>query len=340
MVMRSTDARSTNGADGPTMRAVTQYEYGSADTWHVRDIPRPSVSGKEVLVEVHAAGMDLGTWHFMTGEPRLARPAIGLRRPKNPVPGTDVAGIAVAVGPEVTGVRVGDRVYGGGRGSFAEYTVAHEGSLSVIPASVTDEQAAAVPVSAVTALQALHKVAKVQPGQSVVVVGAGGGVGTYAVQLAKAAGATVTGVCSTGKLDVVRSLGADDVIDYTTTDFADGSRQWDVIIDTGGNRSLRHLRRAMTPKGTLVLVGGENNGKWIGALGRSLRGVMMSPFIGQRVAMFLASLRTADLEQLSALLESGQLRASVDSTFPLEQAADAMRHLASGQVRGKIVITV
>lgn len=328
------------GTTDATMRAVTQYEYGGVDTWQIRDIPRPTVTGKEVLVQVSAAALDLGTWHLMVGEPRLVRAAMGLRRPKNPVPGSDVAGVVVAVGDEVTNVTVGDRVFGGGRGSLAELTVAHQDSLARTPASITDVQAAAVPVSAITALQALHKVAKVQSGQSVVVVGAGGGVGTYAVQLAKVAGLTVTGVCSTAKVDLVRSLGADDVVDYTAADFADGSRQWDVVIDTGGNRTLRHLRRALTPKGTLVIVGAEGNGKWIGPLGRSLRAVVMSPFIGQKMGMFLASMRTPDLEQLAALLDSGQLVPAVDATFPLEQAADAMRRLESGTVRGKVVVTV
>ncbi len=328
------------GTTEATMRAITQYEYGSVDTWQLREIARPTVSGKEVLVQVRAAGLDLGTWHLMVGEPRIARAAIGLRRPKNPVPGSDVAGVVAAIGDEVTTVKVGDRVYGGGRGSFAEYTVVHQDSLAYTPPSLTDEQAAAVPVSAATALQALHRVGKVQAGQSVAVVGAGGGVGTYAVQLAKAAGATVTGVCSTAKVDVVRSLGADDVVDYTKADFADGSRQFDLIIDTGGNRSLRHLRRALTPKGTLVIVGGENGGKWIGSLGRSLRAVVMSPFVGQKMSMFLATLRTPDLEQLGELLESGAVVPSIDSVFPLEEAAEAMRRLESGAVRGKVVLTV
>lgn len=323
-----------------TMRAITQHQYGTVDTWQLRDVPRPTPGAKEVLVEVRAAGIDMGTWHTMVGEPLVARAALGLRRPRNPVPGLDVAGVVAAVGAEVTGLQVGDRVFGVGRGSFAQYTVAKQDALAVIPEHVTDAQAAVVPVSGVTAWQALHKVAKVQPGQSVVVVGAGGGVGSYAVQLAKAAGLTVTGVCSTGKVDLVRSLGADEVIDYTITDFADGSRTWDVIIDIRGNRSVRHLRQALAPKGTLVLVGAEGGGRLLGPLGRSLRGVALSPFIAQRIAMFVAITRTADLQQLAALLQSGRLVPAIDSSFPLEQAPDAMRRLESGQVRGKVVVTV
>ncbi len=334
----------TSHADTPhadsTMRAVTQHQYGTVGTWQLRDIARPTPGAKEVLVEVRAAAVDMGTWHLMVGEPLVARVALGLRRPRNPVPGLDVAGVVAAVGADVTGLRVGDRVFGVGRGSFAQYTVSRQGALAVTPSNVADAQAAAVPVSGATAWQALHKVAKVQSGQSVVVVGAGGGVGSYAVQIAKAAGATVTGVCSTGKVDLVRSLGADDVIDYTATDFADGSRQWDVIIDTGGNRTIRHLRRALAPKGTLVLVGAEGGGKWLGPLGRSLRAVALSPFLGQRLAMFVATTRATDLERLAELLQSGALVPAVDSTYPLEQAADAMRRLESGRVRGKVVLTV
>lgn len=322
-----------------TMRAVVQRAYGSADTWSIEEIERPTPSDQQVLVKVDAAGLDRGTWHLMTGEPRLVRLVMGLRRPKNPVPGSDVAGTVVEVGAGVTRFAVGDRVFGGGHGSFAEYTVAHEGSLAHMPASCTAEQAAAVPVSGCTAWEAVHTIGKVQPGQSVVVVGASGGVGSFAVQIAKAAGATVTGVCSPGKASLVRALGADDVIDHTTTDFADGTRTWDLVVDNGGNTPIRHLRRALTPKGTAVLVGSENGGKWLGPLGRSLRGAAWSPFIGQRIVMFVAKLRAAELEQMAALMDAGTMLASVDSVYPLEQAADAMRHLESGAVRGKVVVT-
>ena len=321
------------------MRAVVQREYGSADTWRIEQIDRPTPTEQQVLVKVEAAGLDRGTWHLMTGEPRLVRLVMGLRRPKNPVPGTDLAGAVVEVGAAVTRFGVGDRVFGGGHGSFAEYAVAHEDSLAHVPSTCTFEQAAAVPVSGCTAWEALHIIGKVQPGQSVLVVGASGGVGTFAVQIAKAAGATVTGVSSAAKAGLVRALGADDVIDHAVADFADGTRTWDLIIDNGGNTPVRRLRRALTPKGTAVLVGGENGGKWLGPLGRSLRGAAMSAFVGQRIVMFVAKLRSAELEQMAALMGAGSMIASVDRVYPLEQAADAVRHLESGAVRGKIVVT-
>ncbi len=321
------------------MRAVVQRAYGSADTWRIEQIDRPAPTEQQVLVKIEAAGLDRGTWHLMTGEPRLVRLVMGLRRPKNPVPGTDLAGTVVEVGAAVTRFGVGDRVFGGGHGSFAEYAVAHEGSLAHVPSTCTFEQAAAVPVSGCTAWEALHIIGKVQPGQSVLVVGASGGVGTFAVQIAKAAGAKVTGVSSAAKAGLVRALGAADVIDHAVADFADGTRTWDLIIDNGGNTPVRRMRRALTPKGTVVLVGGENGGRWLGPLGRSLRGAAMSPFVGQRIVMFVAKLRSAELEQMAALMEAGSMVASVDRVYPLEQAADAVRHLESGAVRGKIVVT-
>jgi NADPH:quinone reductase-like Zn-dependent oxidoreductase len=296
------------------------------------------VGENDVLVRVHAAGLDRGTEHVLTGKPYAARLAFGLRRPKNPVPGRDVAGTVEAVGSAVTRFSPGDEVYGVAPGSFAEYAVGRPDKLAFKPASLSFEQAAVVPVSALTALQAVEAAA-VAPGQKVLVLGASGGVGSYAVQLAKAAGAEVTGVSSSAKVALVRSLGADHVLDYTRDDFADGSNRYDVILDIGGTPSLSRLRRALTPDGTAVFVGGENAGNLTG-MGRQLRGALLSPFLRQRLRLFLAKEQAVDLERLTALIEDGALVPSIDSTFPLERAAEAMRRLAAGDVRGKVAITV
>ncbi len=249
----------TNGpapAEG-TMRAIVQDAYGSPDVFRLARISTPDVADNQVLVRVHAAGMDRGTWHLMAGRPYLLRLAFGFRKPKNPVPGLDLAGTVVAVGSAVTRFSPGEEVFGTGEGSFAEYAVAPEDQLARKPDSLSFEQAAVVPVSGLTALQALTDVGHLQPGQQVLIIGASGGVGSYAVQLAKALGAEVTGVSSTAKLDLVRSLGADHVIDYTRDDFADGARRYDLILDIAGNPALSRLRRALTPTGTAVIVGGE-----------------------------------------------------------------------------------
>ena len=265
------------------MKAVVRDRYGSADVLAVRDVERPVAGDGEVLVRVRAAGLDRGAWHVMTGQPYLMRIAgFGLRRPKNHGLGTELAGVVEAVGAGVTGLNPGDAVFGVGSASFAEYTVARPAGLAPAPANLTSEQAAAVPVSAVTALQALRYHGQLKAGQSVLVIGASGGVGSFAVQLAKAFGATVTGVCSTAKTDLVRSLGADRVIDYTTGDIAAGGQRFDLVLDIGGNRPVAVLRRLLKPKGTLVLVGGEGGGRWTG-LGRQLRSMMLSPFVGQRL---------------------------------------------------------
>ena len=247
-----------------TMRAVLQHRYGTAEVLRLGRVPRPVIGDHDVLVEVHAAGLDRGTEHLITGKPYAMRLAFGMTRPKNPVPGRDVAGTVVDIGAAVTRFAVGDEVYGVAPGSFAEYAVARESRLALKPANLSFTQAAVVPVSAATALRALVDVGRVQAGQSVLVVGASGGVGSYAVQLAKAFGAEVTGVCSTAKADLVASLGADHVIDYTRDDFADGSRRYDLILDIAGNPSLKRLRRALRPRGTAVFVGGEDAGALIG----------------------------------------------------------------------------
>ena len=322
------------------MRAIVQDTYGDADVWRVAEIPLPEIAEREVLVKVHAAGLDRGTWHVMTGLPYLGRLVLGFGKPKEPVPGLDLAGTVVAAGSSVTRFEVGDPVFGIGHGSFAEYAAAREDKLARKPANLTFEQAAVVPVSGLTAIHGLRDAGRVEAGQRVLIIGASGGVGTYAVQLAKVSGADVTGVCSTAKTDLVRSLGADRVIDYTRDDFLDGSRRYDLILDIGGNSPLPRLRRALAPRGTLVIVGGEGGGKLTGGIDRQLRALALSLFVRQRLTMVVPKEHYADLERLTELIEAGALTPSVDRTYPLEQAADAMRHLDVGRARGKIAITI
>ena len=324
-------------ADRQQMAAIVQDRYGTAEVLRLARIDRPTIRANQVLVQVHAAGLDRGTWHLMTGRPYAARLAVGLRSPRNPVPGRDVAGLVMAVGTEVTRFGPGDAVFGVAEGSFAEYAAARQDKLSLKPSTLTFDQAAAVPVSGLTALQGLVDVGRIQAGQHVLITGASGGVGTYAVQIAKAYGATVTGVASTAKLDLVRGLGTDHVIDYTSEDFADRVQQFDLILDIGGSPSLSRLRRALTPRGTLVIAGGEGGGSITG-IGRQLRAVAMSPFIRQRLTMFVAK-EHVGLDVLSQLIDDGKVLPAVERTYPLSGAADAMRHLESGQTRGKLVIT-
>jgi len=293
-----------------------------------------------VLVRVHAAGLDRGTWHNMTGRPYLMRlMGFGLRAPKNRVPGLAVAGTVVAVGANVTRFRVGDEVFGVSRGAFAEYAAAREDKLAPKPSTLTFEQAAAVPISATTALQGL-RLGRIEAGQKVLIIGASGGVGTYAVQLAKSYGAEVTGVCSATKAGLVRSLGADHTIDYATDDATDGSRRYDLILDIAGNASLRRLRRALNPKGSLVIVGGESKGNVTGGFGRSLRAPLLSIFVRPRLTMLASREHHADLLVLTELIEAGKLTPSIDATYTLNQAREAMGKLEAGTVRGKISIAI
>lgn len=323
----------------PTMRAIVHDTYGSADVLRLDQITRPDVAKNEVLIHGHAAGLERGSWHMMTGQPYLLRLVSGIRRPKNPVLGLEVAGTVVEVGSAVTKFSAGDEVFGFGKGSFAEYTVAREGRLAKKPVNTTFEQAAIVPVSAGTALQALSDVGRLEPGQRVLIIGASGGVGTFAVQLAKGLGAEVTGVCSTTKLDLVRSLGADHVIDYTREDFSDGTLRYDLILDFAGNPALSRLRRALTPTGTAVVAGGEEGGSWTG-MNRQLRALAMSPFVRQRLTTFVAKQRASDLERLTDLIESGKVTPCVDRSYPLVRVPEAMRYLVAGKARGKIAITI
>ena len=324
------------------MKAITQETYGSADVLELNDIDDPVVGDKDVLVRVHAAGAGPDVWHLMTGQPYMARPAIGLRRPKVRVRGWDVAGTVQAVGAGDTEFRPGDEVMGVAEGgSFAEYAVTRPDKLVRKPASLSFEQAAAVPISGVTALQALRDKAHVRPGQKVLIVGAAGGVGTFAVQIAKAFGAEVTGVCSTSKLDLVRSIGADDVIDYTREDFTDGSRRWDVIVDTAGRRPLSRLRRALTSKGTLVIVGGDGGGRWTGGFFRGmLRAPVLSLFVGQRLDWLNSKVSVEDLQALTELIQAGKVTPVIGQSYSLSETPDAIRHLATGHAGGKLVIAV
>ena len=330
-----------HGSRETTMKAIVQDAYGSAEVLQLREIDIPLIGDDEVLVRVRAAGVDQGVWHMMAGMPYLIRIAgFGLRVPKNPVRGYDVAGHVEGVGENVTDFDPGDEVFGTCNGSFAEYACARADRLVLKPANLSFEQAAAVPISGYAALQAVRDQARVRPGQRVLIIGAGGGVGTFAVQLAKAFGAEVTGVASTAKTELVRSIGADHVIDYTREDFADGRNRYDVILDIAGNRSLSHLRRALAPEGTLVIVGGEGGGKWLGGIDRQLRAHVLSPFVGQKLATWISKERKEDLEALRELLEAGKVTPVVDRTFPLSEVPEAIRYLRNGRARGKVVITV
>jgi len=324
------------------MKAIVQDRYGSADVLEFRDIEEPAVGEDDVLVRVHAAGCGPDVWHVMAGMPYMARLALGLRRPKVAVRGWDVSGVVEAVGANVTDFRPGDEVMGTAeQGSFAELAATPADKLVTKPAGISFEQAAAVPVSGVTALRAVRDEGNVQPGQAVLVVGAAGGVGSLSVQIATALGAKVTGVCSTPKADLVRSIGADDVIDYTREDFTNGSRRWDVIIDTAGRRPLSQLRRALTRRGTLVIVGGDGGGRWTGGFFRGmLRAPVVSLFVGQRLRGLATKIENKDLQALTELIESGAVQPVIDRTFPLVEAPDAIRYLEEGHPAGKVVITV
>ena len=323
------------------MKAIVQDSYGSADVLELRNVDKPEIAEDEVLVRVQAAGVDRGVWHLMTGLPYPIRLAgYGLRAPKNPVPGADLAGVVEAVGENVTRFQPGDEVFGIGKGAYAQYARALENKLAAKPANLTFEQAAVVAISGLPALQGLRDHGRVEPNQQVLIIGASGGVGTYAVQIAKAFGAQVTGVCSTTKVDLVRSLGADDVIDYTREDFAAGPQRYEMILDIGGHASLARLRRALTPRGTLVIAGGETGGRWLGGYDRQLRALLLSRFVTQTLTTFISSENHADLLVLKQLIEAGKVTPVIDRTYALSEAPQAIRYLQQGHARGKVVITV
>jgi NADPH:quinone reductase-like Zn-dependent oxidoreductase len=319
------------------MKAIVQDTYGSSDVLESRDIDRPEVGDGDVLVRVHAASVHVGDWIVMTGVPYLMRMATGLRRPKHPVPGTDIAGTVEAVGKDVKRLRPGDEVFGWCAGAFAEYASAGEDQFVLKPANLTFEQAAAVGVSASTALQLLRDEGKVQPGQKVLINGASGGVGTFAVQIAKAFGAEVTGVTSTRNVDMVRSIGADHVIDYTHEDFTKAGPKFDFILDNVGNHSLAETRRALTPDGTLLPNGGGHSG---GGLGRVIKAHIAATFVRQQGRPSIKFQNADDLAALKELVEAGKVVPVIDGTYPLSETPDAIDHVAAGHARGTVVIAV
>jgi NADPH:quinone reductase-like Zn-dependent oxidoreductase len=329
------------GMEESSLKAIVRDTYGSTDVLELRDIDIPEYADEEVLVHVHAAGVGRDVWHVMAGLPYPIRLAgYGFRAPKNPVIGSDMAGVVEAVGKNVTRFQPGDEVFGVGKGSYAEYVSAREDKLAPKPANLTFEQAAVVAIMGSTALQALRDHGKVRPGQEVLIIGASGGVGTYAVQIAKAFGARVTGVCSTAKVEMVRSIGADHVIDYTREDFAEGERRYDVILDIGGNSSLSRLRRALGQRGTLIIVGGEGGGRWLGGTDRQIRALVLSPFVSQKLGTFVNNENHEDLLVLKELIESGKVTPVIDRTYPLSEVPEAIRYLEEGHARGKVVIAV
>jgi NADPH:quinone reductase-like Zn-dependent oxidoreductase len=329
------------------MKAIVQDTYGSTDVLELREIDPPQLAdddpkgATDVIVRVHASGVERGVWHLMAGLPYPVRLAgYGLRAPKTPTPGRELSGVVEAVGSAVTRFQVGDEVFGLGQGAFAELARAREDLLALKPASLTFVQAAAVGVSAMTALQALRDHGRVAAGQHLLVIGAAGGVGTFAVQLAKAFGAEVTGVCSSTKVDLVRGLGADHVVDYTHEDFTAGDQRYDVVLDTGGNTPLSRLRRVLTPHGTLVLVGGETGGRWLGGSDRQVRAMLVSPFVSQKLGTFICRENHEDLIVLSELVEAGKVAPVIDRTFSLSETPKAIQYLIEGHARGKVVVTV
>lgn len=321
------------------MKAIIRTRYGNAEVLQIATIAPPVPQKNEVLICVKAAGMDYGQWHLMSGQPYVMRLATGLSKPKQHVLGMDVSGVVVAVGDAVTRFKVGDAVFGASSRTFAEFTCAREDQLSLKPEHLSFEQAAASAISGVTALIGLRDVAKITPGQSVCVIGAGGGVGSWAVQLSRHFGAHVTAVCSSSKVDFVRSLGATSVIDYTKMPLPTDGR-FDVILDLAGNRPLSVLRKALAPRGTLVLGGGEGGDRFFGGMGRTLRAAMWSMFLKQRMKGLLGFVKPEPLQALAGILERAGVTPAVDRIYPIEQVADAMHALVSGRVRGKLVLRV
>lgn len=335
-----TTENTTESQLGATMQAIVQDRYGSADVLELRTVNRPEPADDEVLIEVHAAGVDRGVEHLMTGEPYLVRLGFGLRRPKQPVPGFDVAGRVVAVGAATTRFRIGDEVMGIGTGAYADYAVAKEAKLVHKPERLSFADAAVVPISAGTALQALTDHGAIHQGERVLVLGASGGVGGYAVQLAVALGARVTGVASAAKADLVRGLGAERVIDHRSEDFAADGPVYDLIIDAGGRHPIRRLRKALTTRGRLVIVGGEDGNKLTGGIGRQLRAALLSPFVRHDLGFFIQTESAEQLEGVLAHIETGAVKPTTSHAFGLAEVPAAMEALAAGKIAGKAVILV
>ena len=321
------------------MRAIVHDSYGSAEVLHPAEIARPDVGDDEVLLQVRAASLHIGDWHLMAGLPLMVRAAVGWRAPKTRVRGMDVAGRVEAVGAGVTSLTPGEEVFGVCEGALAEYAVARADQLEAKPAALSFEQAAAVPTSAVTALQALASVRAAGPGERVLILGASGAVGGYAVQLARAFGGHVTGVASAAKLDYVLALGADAALDYARGDITRSGERYDLVLDTAGNRPVSALRRLLARRGTLVIVGGEGGGRVTGGFGRALRALLLSPVVSQKLTGLVSTMRQDDLHTLAGLLQSGAIRPVIDTVYPLAEAATAMGRLTDGSIRGKVVVT-
>ena len=341
--------RSTNDCDqltaaqGDKMKAIVYCDYGLANL-KLADIAKPTPTDDQILVKVHAASVNPLDWHFIEGTPKIMRAlGVGLRKPKDTRLGVDFAGTVEAVGKNVTQFKPGDEVFGGRDGAFAEYVCPRaDRAVTLKPANITFEQAASVNIAGITALQAVRDKGKVQPGQKVLINGASGGVGTFAVQIAKSFGADVTGVCSTRNLDMVRSLGADHVIDYTKEDFAKGDQRYDVILDNVPNHSLSECRRVLNPQGKYVMIGGggPNDNRWIGPFGRLIQTMLLSPFVSQKMGMMMAELKKSDLTILGDMMQSGKVKPVIDRTYKLSELPEAIRYLEEGHARGKVVITV
>ena len=320
------------------MKAIVYRKYGTPDVLSLHDVDRPVVGDDEVQVRVHAASLNPLDWHYMTGTPYLMRLMVGLRKPKRNILGVDLAGTVEAVGGNVTRFKPGDEVFGVAAGSCAEFVAAREDRIVHKPAGLTFEQAAAVPVAALTALQGLRDHGKVEAGQKVLINGAAGGVGTFAVQIAKRLGADVTGVCSTHNVDTIRSIGADHVIDYTKDDFVERGQRYDVMMDHVGNRSLSDCRRVLTRDGVCVVISGPKEGRVLGPIPRLIRTIVYFKFVSQRVASYTAVVTSEQLLRVRELLESGQVEPVIERTYNLSEVPEAMRYLGSGHARAKLVI--
>jgi NADPH:quinone reductase-like Zn-dependent oxidoreductase len=327
-----------------SMKAIVRDKYGSPDVLELEDIDKPELGDDEVLVRVHAASVNPADWHLLRGKPYIARLQLGLRKPKDRVLGCDVAGHVEAVGNNVTMLQPGDEVFGSpfmhGLGAFAEWVCISEDLLAPKPANLSFDHAAAVPLAASTALQGLRDHGRIEPGHKVLIIGASGGVGTFAVQIAKSFDAEVSGVCSARNVDMVQSLGADHVIDYTQEDFTQSGQKYDLIFQLAGTRSPSECRRALTSKGTLVLSSGESDGRWIGPVGRIIKALVLSPFVSEKMASFTVKPIKEDLQFLKQLVEAGKLTPVIDRTYSLSEVPEAIRYLEEGHARGKVVITV
>jgi NADPH:quinone reductase-like Zn-dependent oxidoreductase len=337
------DCGHSTTAEGNMMKAIVYCDYGPPDVLRLEEVEKPVPNEDQVLVRVRAASVNPYDWHFMRGTPYIMRMESGLRKPKSRRVGIDFSGTVEAVGGKVTQLKAGDEIFGGRTGAFAEYVcVRAEGAVARKPANITFEQAAAVPIAAVTALQGLRDTGKLQPGQKVLINGASGGVGTFAVQIAKSLGANVTGVCSTRNLDLVRSLGADQVIDYTKEDFSKSGQRYDVILDNVGTQPLLEFKRVLNPKGICVLIGGggPDEGRWIGPLSRPIKALLLSPFVSQKFVMLLADMNKKDLTILSDLMQTGKVTPVIDRRYTLSEVPEAIRYLEKGHARGKVVISL